>query len=395
MAKFHITKPQYTYWEWFTFIGLRVIFPPVLIWDLLKYVGNWLFGEKISKKVLPAQGFDFSQLGVKAIPDYSVLNTPSLSYQKHTVITHDGAELDTLEITQNAQMERPPEQQKYIISFPGNLECYETKHVEMAKDATELNCHVVGFNYRGVRESTGSVQSKHDLVTDGIAQVQRLLDQGVLPKHITLKGFSLGASIATLITAHFHQLGMPINVFNNRSFSSISDVVIGTIKTEPTESDSIFVTLKKWVVNSSIKLALALTQWDIHAGKAMKRIPEKNREYIVVRTPKASRNESTTDDGIIPHYASIHMALKEERQAKKALLKDDPIALEKEKDQSKQRKMENTHSEIQPNHVTPLFHLQNRFGKSADTFFYDFVKSTYEEPGADQPMKPNPKIAWA
>ena len=64
-------------------------------------------------------------------------------------------------------------------------------------------------------------ESFQDLVTDGIAQVQRVLDLGANPKNITLDGLSLGGGVADLLVAyHFHQLGKQVYLWNDRSFAT-------------------------------------------------------------------------------------------------------------------------------------------------------------------------------
>ncbi|WP_304607458.1 alpha/beta fold hydrolase [Legionella sp. MW5194] len=239
MATYNAPKPRYSGLTWVKFIAARLLFPPVLLWDPLKYGINKALGEWVSTIVLPAQNMKFSQTLVtdENVSHYNYNdNDIKLTCKKHTVITHDNAQLDTFEIKHNAQKDTAPQYQKYIINLLGNGMCYEEIIGEMREDAQALQANVVGFNLRGVRQSQGKPKSKNDLVTDGIAQVQRLLDQGVSPQNITLKGHSLGAGIASLVAQHFHQLGQPINVFNSRSFSSITNFVIGQLRLKRDES---------------------------------------------------------------------------------------------------------------------------------------------------------------
>lgn len=99
-----------------------------------------------------------------------MLNNNVLSHKEHKIITHDGAELDTLEIIPKNQ-DTTSKDRKYIINFVGNSMAFEQIIDEMQEDAKELNRVVIGFNLRGVSKSTGQATSKDDLVTDGIAQV--------------------------------------------------------------------------------------------------------------------------------------------------------------------------------------------------------------------------------
>lgn len=182
MAKiYNAPKPRYSFWEWFKFIAIRTVFPPVLLWDLIKIGANKWLGEWVGGLVLPAQNDNFDHLAVRD-DTVSTYNEDNLTCEKHEVITHDEAHLDTFEIKHNSQENIDPKYQKYIINLVGNGMCYEHIIHDMKEDANALKANVIGFNLRGVGQSTGKAKSRDDLVTDGIAQVQRLLDQGVSPK---------------------------------------------------------------------------------------------------------------------------------------------------------------------------------------------------------------------
>lgn len=402
MAKiYNAPKPRYSSWDWFKFIAIRTVFPPVLVWDLIKFGANKLLGEWVSGLVLPAQNDNLDELAISddRVREY---NEADLVCEKHEVITHDEAHLDTFEVHHKSQTKIDPKFQKYIINFVGNGMCYEDIIDDMKEDAKELRTNVIGFNLRGVGQSTGKAKSRNDLVTDGVAQVQRLLDQGVSPQNITLKGHSLGAGVASLVAQHFHQLEQPINIFNSRSFSTITNFLVGHIRLERNEEgkaighkESTVGRILGWLAKPFVKLGVALAKWEINAGSAFKSIPEAYREYIVVRSRKEVRG-NRIDDAVIPHYASIHKELISERRAKKAeidheienidrmILKGDPLAkpgltaARKELVQAREkikseRKMETTVAHAD-GHNSDWASLQNRLGKSAQTFFREFVQ---------------------
>lgn len=407
MAKiYNAPKPIYSNWDWFKFIAARMVFPPILLWDLIKHGANKLLGEWVGSLVLPAQDMNFNYMAVRdeSVSNY---NENNLTCEKHKIITHDDAHLDTFEVQHKSQENIAPKYQKYIINLVGNEMCYEHIIDEMKGDAKALKANVVGFNLRGVGQSTGRAKSRDDLVTDGIAQVQRLLDQGVSPQNITLKGHSLGAGVASLVAKHFHQLGQPINIFNSRSFSTITNFLVGHIRLQRDErglaighKDSLGGKILGWLAKPFVKFAVALTQWEINAGSAFKSIPEAYRDYIVVRSRKEIRHDHI-DDVVIPHYASIHEELTAERRAKKAAIdkeianlddlicKANPLAkselvnarkaLVQEREKIKSdRKME-PNSLYQDGHNSDWNSLHNRSGKSAQTFFRDFVQRTEED----------------
>lgn len=403
MAKiYNAPKPKFSGWEWFKFIAIRTIFPPILLWDLIKFGANKLLGALVGSLVLPAQNDNFDYLAVRddTVNNY---NEDDLVCEKHEIITHDDAHLDTFEIKHKSQEHIEPQYQKYIINLVGNGMCYEHIIDDMKEDAKALKANVVGFNLRGVGQSTGRAKSKEDLVTDGIAQVQRLLDQGVSPQNITLKGYSLGAGVATLVAQHFHQLGQPINLFNSLSFSTITNFLVGHIRLERDESgapighkDSIGGIILGWLAYPFVKFGVALAKWEINAGSAFKSIPEAYRDYIVVRSRKEIRG-NRIDDAVIPHYASIHKELTSERRKKKAEIDKEIEKIDKsdlltkpelakaretlvqarEKIKS-DRKME-TDSRYENGHNSDWGSLHNRSGKSAQVFFTEFVQRIEED----------------
>src|SRR5690606_14520060 len=134
-----------------------------------KWLGAWISGM-----VLPAQDRNLGNLAVTEVTVNSY-NEQDLTCQKYEIITHDKAHLDTFEVQHTSQISSEPKYQKYIINFLGNNGCYEELISEMKEDARDLQANVVGFNLRGVGQSTGKVTSKQDIVIDGVAQVQRLL----------------------------------------------------------------------------------------------------------------------------------------------------------------------------------------------------------------------------
>ncbi|WP_133137497.1 alpha/beta fold hydrolase [Legionella rowbothamii] len=406
MAKvYNAPKPRYSGWEWFKFIAIRSVFPPVLFWDLIKLGANKLLGEGVGSLVLPAQNESFVHLAVSD-DSVSYYNDDNLACEKHEVITHDGIHLDTFEVKYKSQENIDPKYQPYIINLVGNGMCYEHIIDDIKEDAQALKANVVGFNFRGVGQSTGRAKSKDDLVLDGIAQVQRLLDQGVSPQNITLKGHSLGAGIASLVAQHFHQLGQPINLFSSRSFSTITNFLVGNVRLERNEEgkaighkDGITGIVLGWLFKPFVKFGVALVKWEINAGSAFKGIPEAYKEYIVVRSSKEIR-ENRIDDAVIPHYASIHKELTSDRREKKAKIdkeianlddiihKADPLTkpglakareavVEAREKIKSDRKME-TDVQDENGHNSAWSTLHNRSGKSAQTFFREFVQRTEE-----------------
>lgn len=380
--QYNAPKPRYTNWNWFKFIAIRIVFPPIVLWDLLKIAVNKLTGKTVGFFILPAQFFKSSN----SDDNVSNYNTEGVTCTKYSVITHDNACLDTFECTNNSQSSTDFKYQKYIINFVGNGMRYENIITNMVHDANDLKANVVGFNYRGVSGSTGYCQASEDLVIDGIAQVQRLLDKGVSPQNIFLKGESLGGAIATLVAEHFHQLEQPINLFNSRSFSSITNILVANIH----QTNG---AVTAWLTKPFITFAMALSKWEINAGKAFKKIPRQYKDYIVVRSGKEIRNNSK-DDTTIPHYASLYKELTSERRQEKAKIDKqiqslgsneqglkDKLILTREKIKN-DRKMQASPTTIN-GHAVDWDSLQNRSGTNAIQFFSAFIERADKDHGVN------------
>lgn len=356
MATYNVARPSMPASQLTKSILYRVFFPPILLWDFAKWGVNKLLGEMVSYIVLPAQNMklennnesdsadeqptrcfysdddsddDDAKLATHSYTVSEVARTDATesSLESLKVTTHDGASLDTLQITPSSLVNKPDIEKKFIINFVGNAMSYEDVIEEIKNNAKALNRVVIGFNLRGVKKSTGQAKSKDDLVTDGIAQVQRLLDAGVPSQNITLKGHSLGGALATMVAHHFHQQGRPLYLFNDRSFSSITNFVVGQIRTAGTgtgHKETFGMKLLGWIAKPFIKLGVSLVKWEINADDAYKGIPEAFKEYILVRSKKSAREASAeqtpVDDSVITHYASLHHALKSERRAQKVRL---------------------------------------------------------------------------
>src|SRR5258708_6080283 len=159
-------------------IALRIFFPPLLIWDLLKFPANFLFGRLIGGLVSPlgessknqkkTQRYGYKQMRLLS-------EEKKLSYQFLRVIIHDGAELDTLEINNLESADALIDKQKYIIHLTQSGQQYQEVLDEMLQESMTLQCKVIGFNLRGFGKGQGRAHSENDLVTDALSQVQRLL----------------------------------------------------------------------------------------------------------------------------------------------------------------------------------------------------------------------------
>lgn len=221
--------------------------------------------------------------------------------------TQDNAVLDTLIISPRTKIK--PEEKKYTIYFEGNATFYENRIYGMANETRNHQRTVIGFNYRGVGSSTGQTRSFNSMVEDGIAQVQRLLDEGATPENITVSGWSMGGAVATKVTEHFHQQGQKINLVNDRSFSNLINVLVGFIRTLGSggtfgqNSGKTETPIGKFLgtlLTPLITVILLATGWEAEAAKAYQKLPDENKKAI-----------HAIDDPMISNYASLHAGLDE------------------------------------------------------------------------------------
>ncbi|HTM63408.1 MAG TPA: alpha/beta hydrolase [Gammaproteobacteria bacterium] len=263
--------------------------------------------KRIGQIILPAQRRPHQTISYDALELFASEN--NLIITPGIVATHDGAELDTLELLSQFETEKQINEQYYIVKFNGNGMHYNDLLTIHAETANRLDTNIIAFDYRGVGASTQTPTTFNDLVTDGIAQVQRLLDEGVDSEKITLDGTSLGGGVATMVAHHFHKIGKPVYLWNDRSFASISQAATGMVASE---APGIF----NDIYNSSVAClswsGLGSTGWNAYVAKAYNEIPAKYKSYMYV----AKKSARSGGDGVIVHPASLHRGVKSTEKAK-------------------------------------------------------------------------------
>lgn len=349
---------------------------------LLRYPLGWVIGLA----VLPATILDFSQ---KKRPEAKQFKGSFISFSYPDIKTYDDVRLQTMEMVHAEQLKKPAAEQKYVIFFNGNGMDFTDNREEATRYMREGKFNTILFNYRGTGGVGRKPLSSADLTIDGIAQVQRLLDMGVPSENIILRGLSLGGGVATKVAEYFHlQEKKPIYIFNDRSFSSLQNVVIGHIRQlfnkKPIQEDTMIGKLLGFILYPIVWGFLQLSSWEIPASKAFKHIPPEYRDYALVRTPKGNRINQQ-DDFIITHYGSLHEGLADERAAAKVKLKrlkreapeqkNDIRALEY---QLKHHKYEDVTFSQAFSHMESPVYLKNRSGSTLHQEFTLFAKKAFK-----------------
>lgn len=132
--------------------------------------------------------------------------------------TSDGIKLNGVQIFHGSE--------NWIVAMNGNTGSWEKNHESLKRMAEQQKANVVSFNYRGVGASEGYCRSSDDLVCDGIAMVQKLLDHGVNPENIVIYGHSLGGGVGAQVMLHFSLRNIQLHRFiSDRSFETLRAAV--------------------------------------------------------------------------------------------------------------------------------------------------------------------------
>lgn len=260
---------------------------------------NWLLGASLGRDIVFGKKVIKENIA-EPLTEETIIKIEKekpVSIQQHSINTHDDVCLDTVQL----QYILNDKSDLHIIKFNGAGRFYETRLSEDVNDCVRLKATITAFNYRGSGQSTGTASSQTQLMTDGIAEVQRVLDQGVKPQNIILDGYSLGGCIASLVALHFHDRGIRVNLFNDRSIASFAAYI--TQKHVGSQSLQIQETYGK-----AVNVFSKMTNWELNATRAYLLIPDQYKGYLYI-AEKSSDNPDNIGDGIVPWKATLHEAI--------------------------------------------------------------------------------------
>ncbi len=265
--------------------------------------------QKISLNILPSQ--KYQKIDVNWIELEREYAQAGIELDHGNVYTHDDAVVSTVQLTPKAQQKLAAKDKSVVVKFIGNKAHYENLLSMFKNDVEKLHVSVIAFNYRGVGDSKKAPTNFQALVTDGIAQVTRLLEQGINPENITLDGHSLGGAVAIMVASHFHKLDKKVYLFNDRSFSDIASVAYAVLQHFPLVS-GIPAGLQIDDKNA-IKELLMIEGWEADVAQAYLSIPVQYRRHMYV----GSSETNSCGDGVIARSASLHQAVKEQEKSAK------------------------------------------------------------------------------
>lgn len=229
--------------------------------------------------------------------------------------TRRGDKLEAVQFNPNNFAQKNPADQKYIICINGrdSLFADDDKLSQMQEDSKATDAAVMSFNMPDMGNSKGSSPDAADMVMILTDIVKTLINRGVKPENIILKGHSLGGAIATLTAANLHQEKHPVRLFVDRSFSSLSNVM----------SDK-FTSIwgGKLLFKPVINYLLSLARWNIDSAAAWHTIPDEYKAYVTIQGRAGHQQEEKRYDGVITNSGALHNdpTIKKDRKHTKHIL---------------------------------------------------------------------------
>lgn len=212
----------------------------------------------------------------------------------YTTDFNRNVKLETFNFEHETFQKKSQEDRYYRIhcgNNTANCSRFFTELATLSKRHPELK--TITYNHPGVEGSDGITMSKDDLVNALYAQVKTLIKNGANPKNIELSGFSIGAATAALTAAKLKEEGIEVNLYNDRTFSTMGNVVTNgfpglglafkLLKAIPGVKELTHHVLQPLVKNFVIEPLLWLTNWDMDPARAYKAIAPERRALTVVK----------------------------------------------------------------------------------------------------------------
>ena len=198
------------------------------------------------------------------------------------------------------------EKNQYVIYSGGNAESvldtgvYDNSFYAINE---ELKTFLIKYDYPGVGNSPGYPSSYLDLVDGAEKVINKLLNKGIKPEQIILHGLSLGGAISLYAYKRMLDKGVTLGgVFNDRSFSTLSDAALGMLGVSLYDSN-IISKLFYIILKPIVKALLWLCMWEMNPYKIYNELDSDKKDFIAVA------NYNNYSDGIIHHGASMFSAL--------------------------------------------------------------------------------------
>lgn len=381
MKIYYVQKPSSPYPEWIKFFAIRTLFPIVGLWDISRALLNRIADRAIKKIMHPSPVEDTAKYLIKNVAAY---NSDELTNERSIVMSHDGAALDTWSISHLSQENLPTQTQKYIIYFIDVQHTYGQYIDQMQADAAELQSNVIAFNFR----KNGHIEIK-DYLTDGVSQVQRLINQGVSPKNITLKAYSFSGILAVLVTQYFQDSHKPIKLLCDRSSLSMGALVLERMGLSILGSiENPYLNRLVTIARPFVRKGLTMAQHTVNANAPVfKETPRKLWNYLLMKARRESGHTTVPEESFISHFVLIHAALKKEQQQTTEVLPQIVVHTNEEHKELALTPMQKDNvgkmetSLNQESHFDSLARRRDHYETSTLTFFLGCVEQILDDQG--------------
>lgn len=194
---------------------------------------------------------------------------------------------------------------KYIINCAARGRSYLDWLGDMTRDADMTNATVVGFNYRSLGLSSGTLISQQDVIDDIVAQVKYLIkEKHAAPKDINLYGLCLGGAFATLAAAQLKKEGIDVKLYVSRTFKRFDQTIVDLVM--PRKYDNWPVYILKILffplllpISFLFKAYVWSLGWQVNINKAIKTLAPENIEYDFAEPSKTDAQQNYIGDKII------------------------------------------------------------------------------------------------
>jgi effector protein SdbA len=318
----------------------------------------------------------------------ALFNQSEPQFNFFTLQTADGAVLDSVEVSCKGENEKPLSDRKFVIACLPRDQNYISWLKDFRYSAQNIDCTVIGFNYRGVCYSRGLLWTQDNAVNDAVSQVKRLLLMGVKPQNICLEGHCIGGAIATLAASQLHAERLRVKLFNERSFRSLPRLLAGYIFPNPQSNLWHPLTWLRYVIGTIVYVLMVpmlwAADWQMDAAHAWNKIPQSDKGFLVAQDH--TNPEVHEDDGIVHSWASIASVVDENKstiaakqQAGKPLTAQEK-AVAMDPDEVHQFKMNPAinHRNKVP-HLTPRRHLIQTHEQQAPLTGHDYIVKRIKE----------------
>ncbi len=306
-------------WTW---AARRLFIPILLIWDAMCWLGNRLLALFFMRTmIVPALSVqDWRPMvsdsqSALDLDDYFATNLPKGMAMKQTHLVDKSMLITCVELG-NRDVLASRAGVKTIIYFVGNLDIYHFSLQALQDDIDSfaqagVPCRFVLWHYPGVFNSLGNPRRPADLVRAGLWVVQHVMNGGVFPEDIVLKGHSLGGYVATHVAYCCHKLRLWVKLWSDRSLSDAPNYLFAKVVTRYDSGYRLVPWALRIIAHLIYPFAWLLSRLircEMPSAYFITRLKRCYVDYVLVRSsPQARARDDicVKDDTVIQDLASL------------------------------------------------------------------------------------------